>query len=313
VVDGGIISLQYADDTLLFLENNLEKANNLKCLLICFEQMSGMKINYNKSDLLTIVLEEDEANRFAKIFCCKRSDFPIKYLDVPVYYTKLRRQDLQPIIDKIIKRISGWKGRLLSYVGRLTLLKACLASIPIYSLSVIKFSRWAIDMINSQMGHFLWNDSVDHHRYHLANWQLVSQKMDVGGLGIPGMRSLNLALLGSWIFRYQLNNNAIWKNMVDFKYKTKDPNVFCCPNVGTSPFWKGVMWAMQVAHMGIKWVISDGRKIRFWENLWIGNTSLAIAYWPLYVINEQQGKTVHEVWDGENLMLTFRRKYQLTL
>ena len=71
VVDGGIISLQYADDTLLFLENKLEKANNLKWLLICFEQMSGMKINYDKSDLLTIGLEEDEANCFAKIFCCK--------------------------------------------------------------------------------------------------------------------------------------------------------------------------------------------------------------------------------------------------
>ena len=71
VVDGGIISLQYADDTLLFLENNLEKANNLKWLLICFEQMSGMKINYDKSDLLTIGLEENEANCFAKIFCCK--------------------------------------------------------------------------------------------------------------------------------------------------------------------------------------------------------------------------------------------------
>ena len=39
----------------------------------------------------------------------------------------------------------------------------------------------------------------------------------------------------------------------------------------------------------------------------MGNTSLAILYWPLYVINEQQGKSVREVWDGENLMLTFRR------
>ena len=38
-----------------------------------------------------------------------------------------------------------------------------------------------------------------------------------------------------------------------------------------------------------------------------GNTSLTILYWPLYVINEQQGKSVREIWDGENLMLTFRR------
>jgi hypothetical protein len=38
----GVISLQYADDTLLFLENNLAVARNLKWLLSCFEQLSGM-------------------------------------------------------------------------------------------------------------------------------------------------------------------------------------------------------------------------------------------------------------------------------
>ena len=74
------------------------------------EKMSGMKINYDKSDLITIGLDEDRANCFAKIFCCKKSEFPIKYLGVPL-------------------RIAGWRGRLLSYAGRLTLLKACLASI----------------------------------------------------------------------------------------------------------------------------------------------------------------------------------------
>lgn len=68
-----MISLQYADDTLLFLENNLEKASNLKWLLVCFEQMSGMKINYDKSDMLTIGMDEDTANCFAKIFYCKQS------------------------------------------------------------------------------------------------------------------------------------------------------------------------------------------------------------------------------------------------
>ena len=83
VVEGGIISLQYADDTLLFLENNMEKACNLKWLLVCFEQMSGMKINYDKSDLLTVGLEEDQANEFARLFCCKKGEFPIKYLGFP--------------------------------------------------------------------------------------------------------------------------------------------------------------------------------------------------------------------------------------
>ena len=42
-----------------------------------------MKINYDKSDLLTVGLEEDHANEFARLFCCKKGEFPIKYLGVP--------------------------------------------------------------------------------------------------------------------------------------------------------------------------------------------------------------------------------------
>ena len=198
--------------------------------------MSGMKINFDKSDLLTVGLDEDQANEFARLFCCKRCDFPIKYLGVPLHFNKLTRKDLQPVVDKIIKRIAGWRGRLLSYVGRLILLRACLASILIYLLSIIKFPKWAIKMMNTHMSHFLWNNAEEKHKYHLASWQLVAQKKDMGGLGIPDLRSLNLALLSSWIFRYQLHKNAIWVNIVDYKYRTKDPNIFCCPDLGASPF-----------------------------------------------------------------------------
>lgn len=53
--------------------------------------------------------------------------------------------------------------------------------------------------------------------------------------------------------------------------------------------------------MGIKWVVGNGRKIRFWKDQWLGNTSLAILFSPLYVINEQQGKTISDIWNGEEL------------
>jgi hypothetical protein len=34
------------------------------------------------------------------------------------------------------------------------------------------------------MGHFLWNNTEERHKYHLANCQLVSQKKkELGGVG----------------------------------------------------------------------------------------------------------------------------------
>jgi hypothetical protein len=62
VREGGIISLQYAGDTLLFLENNLEKSINLNWLLVLFEKLSSMKINYDKRDILSIGLDLEEEN-----------------------------------------------------------------------------------------------------------------------------------------------------------------------------------------------------------------------------------------------------------
>ena len=88
---GGIISLQYADDTLLFLKNDLQQARHFKFLLACFEHLFGMKINYHKSDLLTLNMPEEEKNNLARLFCCNISSFPIKYLGVPLHYSKLRR------------------------------------------------------------------------------------------------------------------------------------------------------------------------------------------------------------------------------
>jgi hypothetical protein len=70
LVPGGVISLRYADDTLLFLQKNERNAINLKWTLTCFEQLSRMKINYHKSELMAINMEPLEIDPFLEIFQC---------------------------------------------------------------------------------------------------------------------------------------------------------------------------------------------------------------------------------------------------
>jgi hypothetical protein len=193
------VSLQYADDTLLFLEHNYKVAFHLKWLLGCFEKLFGMKINYHKSDITSISLEEEESQNYSKIFCYKLGSFSFKYLGVPLHFDKLIREDLRPLVDKIIKRIPRWKGRLLSYGARLTLLGSCLASIPIYLTSIIKFPKWAIEIINSQMSNFFWNDQEDRYGYLFSNWYSLAQWKEHGWMGIPDFRGMNLCLLASWV------------------------------------------------------------------------------------------------------------------
>ena len=70
----GVVSMQYADDTLLFMSNSLEAARNLKWILSCFEQMSGMRINFHKCDLIPINVDEDQARIFAQTLSCRLGD-----------------------------------------------------------------------------------------------------------------------------------------------------------------------------------------------------------------------------------------------
>jgi hypothetical protein len=240
----GVINLQYTDETLLFLSHDYDAPNHLKWLLVCFELISRMKINYHKSDLTPINLNE-EANSHARIFCYKIGSFPFKYLEIPLHHSKLRREGIQPIVDKVINIIFGWKGRLLSYGARLTLLKACLASIPVYLMYVIKFPKWAIEAINSQMTNFFWNDQENTHKYHLSNFPSLSHKKELGGMGIPDLRDLNLCLLASWVQMYHDAESKLWKGIIDCRYHTCFPNIFCCNDRNSSPFWK---WVIVASH-----------------------------------------------------------------
>jgi hypothetical protein len=248
---------------MLFLKHNLISAGHLKWIMVCFEQLSKMKINYNKSDLVPVNLDEEEILQYARIFCCKMRSFPFKYLGVPLHYEKLRSEDIQPIVDKVLNRIPGWKGRLLSYGARLVLFRSCLASIPIYLMSLIRFPKWAIETINSHLANFFWDDTGDKHKYHISNWQSLAQRKENGGLGIPNLRDLNLCLLASWVQRYHDPNPKMWKYIVNFKYHPESPNMFCCDGSQASSFWKAVLWAAKATKMSFRWKISNGRRVRF--------------------------------------------------
>jgi hypothetical protein len=168
-----------------------------------------MRINCHKSELIPMNLSEEQSQVPHQIFRDSST------------FDKLKREDLQPLVDKIMKKIASWRGKLLSSAARMTLVKACLARIPVYLLSFLKFPKWAIKLLNYHLANCLWNDSRDKHRYHLANWESVSMHKDFGGLGVPNLRDLNICLVGSWIKRYQADGGKLWKEVIDFKYRTK--------------------------------------------------------------------------------------------
>lgn len=136
IIPNGVTILQYADDTIVFLKHDMEGATHIKFLLYLFEMLVGLKIDFNKSEILMINDEDNRGNLYAKTFNCQTGSFPIRYLGVPVSPSKLRVRDWLPLVEKGNKRLDVWKGGSLSIAGRSTLISASLNNSPIYHMSV---------------------------------------------------------------------------------------------------------------------------------------------------------------------------------
>uniref|UniRef100_A0A453B0L6 Reverse transcriptase zinc-binding domain-containing protein n=1 Tax=Aegilops tauschii subsp. strangulata TaxID=200361 RepID=A0A453B0L6_AEGTS len=174
-------------------------------------------------------------------------------------------------------------------------------------MSIMKFPKWAIDAITSQMSHFFWGNVGDTYKYHLAKWGLVSQKKEWGGLGVPNLREFNMSLLAAWSKRFFDDKDSDWKKLLSYKYNVDRPNILWSRTGVGSPFWKSFAWAFSAAKTFYRWIPRDGRNISFWHDTWVGEFSPKTRFWDLFVICQQQDASLAQVWDGENLQLTFRR------
>jgi retron-type reverse transcriptase len=72
IIDNGLSILQYADDTILFKDHNLEQAKNMKMPLAAFEQLSRLKNNYHKSELFYFGEAKDHELQYEQLFGCKK-------------------------------------------------------------------------------------------------------------------------------------------------------------------------------------------------------------------------------------------------
>jgi hypothetical protein len=136
VAGGGITHLQYADDTIMLCEADGTSITNMKFLLYCFEWMSGLKIKYHKSELVTFGVDKETEEKFANMLNCTVGGMPLKYLGFPISSKRLGVKAFTGLGEKMRKKLQPWKGKHLTSGGRLNLTNTSLSSMPIYWMSM---------------------------------------------------------------------------------------------------------------------------------------------------------------------------------
>jgi len=131
---------------------------------------SGLHSNIDKSIIAPIHCNLEDTVTLLQHFPAKLSPLPMCYLGIPLAVGKLRKCDLQPLVDKVNDSLPTWKAKWLSKAGRAVLVKTKLSAIPVHTAMVITLSPWVIQCIDKRRRAFLWagSDSVSGGKCSLA-------------------------------------------------------------------------------------------------------------------------------------------------
>ena len=177
--------------------------------------------------------------------------------------------------------------------GKVTLIKSGLKSLPIYFMALFKISNGVAEKIESIQRRFLWNGLDDKRKIHWIDWRTVCLSKCKGGLGIGNIRAINQALLAKWVWRFSLETNAFWKQVLCAKYglNQRDLSLNVSSSNSFSPFmnslWRLLYNSGDFSHIiqsGFRFSLGNGEHINFWTDVWVGECSLKEVFQRIFAL-----------------------------
>jgi hypothetical protein len=197
--------------------------------------------------------------------------FPCTYLGFPLHIRKLRKSDVQPLIDRFSARLQTWKGKLLNKTGRAVLIKSTLSALPTYHLTVFPLKKWAEKKIDKIRRGFLWTGSEQAQGGHcLVNWKRVCRPKNMGGLGITNLELFGRSLRLRWLWQEWTAVNKPWQG-----------SSLLCDETDK-----------QLFRVSTTITLGNGNKSKFWHDRWLNGSPLKELYPSLYQLATRKNRSV---------------------
>ena len=237
---------QYADDTSLILDGSEQSLNASLNELKWFERISGLKVNFDKTQVIWI-----GSRKYSRRKLCQNWDliwgktsFKLLGIEFDVDLSRICEINFRKNIAASTKTLKQWEKRLLSPVGRITVIKTLIISrFNHLFISLPNPSNNIINELNEMVFNFLWQ-----HKPDKVKRETVFRNMKDGGLNMLNIRASILALKLTWIRRL-VNGEGIWQNILLHRFKL-DLMLNCgyeylnfCHKSIKNMFWKDVFFA----------------------------------------------------------------------
>ncbi|XP_020689774.1 uncharacterized protein LOC110104847 [Dendrobium catenatum] len=234
----------FLDDLLVFGKSTTDNAQSLMNLLSSFADLSGLKVNPEKS-LAFFSKYATDVNEICGILNIPQAHSPITYLGLPIFTRKLCKADFQPLMNKLYGLLDGWKAKLLSFAGRIQYMKFTICNTLAYWIRGAIIPKSCCKAINKLCSRFLFFGDITKRKLHLVSWRDTCSPKDYGGLGI---------LFDWWRNKYL----SLWKPLPQ----------------RTSVHWKFICGVANSVKTMLKLSVTDNSKLSFFWDPWCSGRSI---------------------------------------
>ena len=246
---------QYADDTQMFLDGSESSLKHALIILQKFYQMSGLKINLDKTKALWIGSMCNSTKILCKEFNIDWEQKPLKILGVifsPLVFD-IWEYNLDDVMKKVKNMINVWSKRKLTLIGRVTVIKSLMLSKFAYLfLALPNPPGDLITTLERMFFKYLWNKGPD----RITGKQIV-KNIEAGGLRMTEVKAFITALKITWVRRIIFNSEIEnWSYLagIDFDkgvclgdcyFKSVSRKLY-------NPFWKDLINSLQTFYTAVK-------------------------------------------------------------
>ncbi|CAK8530499.1 unnamed protein product [Lathyrus sativus] len=205
-----ITHLTFADDLLLFSRGDYVSVEILYLTLNKFLDSTGLKINPSKSRMYFGNVSATVKCDILQLTSYNEGSFPFRYLGIQVTSKRLAVIHYMPLLDRLLSRITHWSSRLLSYAGRLQLIKSVLYTITTYWMQCIWFPKGVINKINAICRSFLWTGGNTSSRKSPVAWDNVCKPHVQSGLNVMNLEMWNSMFVIKLLWNIYAKSDDLW-------------------------------------------------------------------------------------------------------
>ena len=162
-----ISNLLFADDSLLFCKTAQREVEEITKILQVYAGASGQSINMDKSSVYFSSNTPKTQRAWVKSTSgVKEVEKFESYLGLPTLIGRAKTQTFSFLKDRVWKKLQGWKGLMLSRVGKEVLIKAVAQSIPTYTMGVFQLPKSLCDDLEAMCAKFWWGQVGNERKIH---------------------------------------------------------------------------------------------------------------------------------------------------